>query len=399
MKIVHLVQHYMPGYTYQENYLPAAMAKLGHEVLIVSGVDNPEFYTDVRRAPGETIEDKGVRVVYLKVIYRRLHTPIDGLYELLTKEKPDLIFVHGFLLARSFDLLKYERRHKECAMCADTHETYLLAFNACFSGSLKDRVRRFVYFRLAYRLWRRHMERRYAKVFYVTPPRKTYAVRELGFSEQILFPLWLGAEIESLPYEQKPVLRKKIRAAQGLPADAKILILAGKLDEKKRPAELAEAFLRLNRPGWWLIFAGSMDENIRSHLEMECRDNERIRCTGFLPGDVALEYIAASDLAVYPGAHSVFWEQTVCLGIPALFHEPEPGDAAHLSDPDHPGALFLQTGSADELYDLLSLLIDDGSRLARMGENARRYGEERLSYTQLAKTALEAVENSRMRKR
>ena len=388
MKIVHIVQHYMPGHTYQENYLPAEMKKLGHDVTILSGVDNPEFYTDALHQPGDSITDKDVTVRYVKMQYKSLYTTIDGLYELLTAEKPDLVFVHGFLIARCFELARYANRHPDCAFCADTHETYLLAFNACFSGSLKDRIRRTLYFRIVYRLWRRQMERRYSVVFYVTPPRKTYAMKELGFSEQKLQPLWLGAELESLPYDRKDALRTEIRARLNIPADGKILILAGKLDEKKRPVELAEAFARLNDARWWLAYVGSVEEDIRARIDRAAGGTGRVCYTGFIPGDAVLEYIAASDLAVYPGAHSVLWEQTVCLGIPAAFHEPEPGDAAHLSDAAQPNAVFLKSGSAEELYELLKNLTQDETGLKAMGERARRYGAAHLSYAELAKRAI-----------
>ncbi len=388
MKIVHIVQHYMPGHTYQENYLPAEMQKLGHDVTILSGVDNPEFYTDALHQPGDSITDKDVNVRYVKMRYKSLHTQIDGLYARLTEEKPDLVFVHGFLIARNFDLVRYANKHQDCAFCADTHETYLLAFNACFSGSFKDRIRRILYFRIVYRLWRRQMEKRYTVIFYVTPPRKTYAIKELGFSEQKLKPLWLGAEMESLPYDRKAALRTEIRTRLNIPADAKILILAGKLDEKKRPVELAEAFARLNDARWWLVYVGSVEEDIRERIDHAAGDTGRICYTGFISGEAVLEYIAASDLAVYPGAHSVLWEQTVCLGIPAAFHEPEPGDAAHLSDAAEPNAVFLKSGSAEELYGLLQDLTQDEAQLATMGERARRYGAGHLSYTELAKRAI-----------
>lgn len=388
MKIVHIVQHYMPGHTYQENYLPAEMQKLGHAATILSGVDNPEFYTDALHQPMDTIVDKGVTVRYVKMRYKSLYTVIDGLYDLLTEEKPDLVFVHGFLIARNFELVRYANLHPDCVFCADTHETYLLAFNACFSGSLKDRVRRILYFRIVYRLWRRQMEKRYSVIFYVTPPRKTYAVRELGFSEQKLASLWLGAELESLPYSQKDALRVGIRTRLEMPADAKILILAGKLDEKKRPVELAEAFARLDDAQWWLLYVGSVEEEIRTRIDQAAGSTGRVRYTGFVSGDAVLEHLAASDFAVYPGAHSVLWEQTVCLGIPAAFHEPELGDAAHLSDESEPNAVFLKNGSAEELLNLLKTMTADETLLKTMGERARRYGESHLSYAELAKRAL-----------
>ncbi len=381
----------MVGHTYQENYLPAAMAKLGHEVTIIAGVDNPEFFTETPHTPGDTIEDQGVIVRYVKIRYLRFHTPIEGIFDLLAREKPDLVFVHGFVLARSFGLAGYAKRFPECVFCADTHETYLLAYNACFSGSVRDRIRRTIYFRIVYRLWSRWMQRRYRKIFYVAPPRKTFAVRELKIAQDRLSPLWLGADFETLPYDRKDELRRDLRARLGLPQNAHIMILAGKLDEKKRPVELAEAFLRLNDPGWWLLYVGSVEEPVRARIDRAAGGTGRVLYTGFLSGEAVLEHIAASDLAVYPGAHSVLWEQTVCLGIPGVFYEQEPGDAAHLSDPAGPNAEFLKTGDADELSALLSHLIKNEPLLLEMGVRARQYGEKNLSYAALAKRVMNEV--------
>lgn len=385
MKIVHIVQHYMQGHTYQENYLPAAMAKLGHNVTVISGVDNPDFYKEPLHRVGDEISDKGVAIRYTKIRYKRFYTPVDNLCEILNEEKPQLVFVHGFILARSPQLRSYARRHPDCVFAADTHETYLLAYNACFSGSIRDRIRHFVYFRFVYRLWRRMMEKRYKCVFYVTPPRKTFAMREFGFSERILKPLWMGADLQALPYEQKPVLREAIRERYGIPADAKIMVLAGKLDAKKRPVELAEAFRRLDNDGWWLMYVGSMGPDLRASVETAAGETERIVFTGFISGDEVLEHIAASDLAVYPGAHSVLWEQTVCLGVPAIFYEEQQGDAAHLSDGN---ALFVHHGDAEEILGCLKQLCFDEALLIRMGEQARRYAKENLSYDKTAEKAL-----------
>ncbi len=385
MKIVHIVQHYMQGHTYQENYLPAAMAKLGHDVTIISGVDNPDFFKEPQHKSGDKIRDKGVTVRYTKIGYKRFYTPVQNLYELLCEEKPEFVFVHGFILTRSPQLLRYAHQNPECVFAADTHETYLLAYNACFTDTMRDRIRHFVYFKCVYQLWRRTVERRYCSVFYVTPPRKTFAMREFGFSEHILKPLWMGADFQTLPYEQKPALRGAMRDKYGIPADANIMILAGKLDAKKRPVELAEAFRRLDNANWWLMYVGSLEADIRERIEQAAGETEQIIYTGFLSGNEVLEHIAASDLAVYPGAHSVLWEQTVCLGIPAIFYEEHSGDAAHLSDRN---ALFIHHGDAEEILDRLQKLCADKALLIQMGKRARQYAESNLSYDKTAEKAL-----------
>lgn len=388
MKIVHLCQYYMVGQTYQENYLPAAMARLGHAVTVIAGVDNPDFYTGPARRVGETLTDKGVTIRYTKIHYKSLYTPVEGLYGLLEQEAPELIFVHGFILTRCFALKRYAARHPDAILGADTHETYVLAFNSCFSGSAKDKLRHFVYFRCVYQWWRKYVEKRYKTVFYVTPPRKKYAMEAFGFSEDKLESLWLGADLSTLPYDQKPALRAAVRARYNLPDEARILLLAGKLDKKKQPGELAEAFKRLNPPGWVLFFVGSMDEDARAAVDAALPDDERVFCTGLVSGEETLRYIASADIAAYPGAHSVLWEETVCLGIPAIFYSPEEGDAEYLSDDS---ALFVRRGDAGEISNCLKALTADPEKRIAMGRRARLLGERLLSYDSLAKKALEVL--------
>ena len=155
--------------------------------------------------------------------------------------------------------------------------------------------------------------------------------------------------------------------------------------QKKRPVELAEAFRRLDNANWWLMYVGSTEADVRERIERAAGETEQIIFTGFLSGNEVLEHIAASDLAVYPGAHSVLWEQTVCLGIPAVFYEEHPGDAAHLSDRN---ALFIHHGDAEEILDRLQKLCADKALLIQMGKRARQYAESNLSYDKTAEKAL-----------
>ncbi|MFK1961527.1 hypothetical protein ACIXEH_11290 [Bacteroides fragilis] len=48
-------------------------------------------------------------------------------------------------------------------------------------------------------------------------------------------------------------------------------------------------------------------------------DNEKIHYVGWLSSEKTIEYFFASDLAVFPGTHSVLWEQAVGIGIPSIF--------------------------------------------------------------------------------
>lgn len=385
MKIVHLCQYYMVGQTYQENYLPAAMARLGHEVTVVAGTQNPDFYVGPAHQNGDTLTDRGVTVRFTTIHYKSLYTPVDDLYKILAAEAPDLIFVHGFILTRCFALARYAARHKNCILGADTHETYVLAFNACFTNSLKDRVRRALYFGVCYRIWAKYVQKRYKKIFYVTPPRKKYAVEAFGFSEENLESLWLGADFSSLPYANKEALRGEKRKALGLAPSARLIVLAGKLDEKKRPAELAEAFARLDAPDWNLVFVGSISDELKAAVRNKAGETNRVFFTGLVPGDEALNWIAAADIAAYPGAHSVLWEETAALGVPAVYYAPEAGDAEYLSNDS---AYFVRFGTPDEIEACLRALLGREAELSQMGERARELALASLDYDMLAKKCL-----------
>lgn len=390
MKIVHLCQYYMMGHTYQENYLPKSMAKLGHAVTVIAGTKNPDFYNGPARAEGETVQDGPVRVRYTEIQYKSLFTPVPNLYALLEEEGPALVFVHGFILTRCPQLKKWADAHPEVIFAADTHETWVLAFNACFTNSLKDRVRRFVYFDCVYAWWRRYVEGRYKKVFYVTPPRKAYAMEAFGFSERILAPLWLGADFSTLPYENKGALRGEKRRSLGLDPEARLIIHPGKLDLKKHTGELISAFSRCLKEGlakenWHLVLVGSLTPELEAQARAAAETTGRVHLTGLVSGEEVLNWIAAGDFAAYPGAHSVLWEQTAALGIPAIYYAPTPGDAEYLSDDS---ALFVRKGDEEEVYAALSTLLLLEKDLPEMGNRARALSEKQLDYDAQARDCL-----------
>src|SRR5690606_17293733 len=48
-------------------------------------------------------------------------------------------------------------------------------------------------------------------------------------------------------------------------------------------------------------------------------DGEKIKYIGWIDSNDSYNYFAASDLGVFPGRHSVLWEQAVGSGLPCIF--------------------------------------------------------------------------------
>ena len=94
----------------------------------------------------------------------------------------------------------------------------------------------------------------------------------------------------------------------------------GRIDKRKNIHKLLRAVSELNEPKIKLILIGvpnkEMTETINTLL-----DPKYARAIGWVNPDSIYDYFLASDLGVFPGTHSVLWEQAVGTGLPCIFHE------------------------------------------------------------------------------
>ena len=66
-----------------------------------------------------------------------------------------------------------------------------------------------------------------------------------------------------------------------------------------------------------LIFGPVVDE---VKFKFEELGKDRIILSGAVPSDRVYDYFYAADLVVFPGLHSVMWEQAVASKVPCVFH-------------------------------------------------------------------------------
>ena len=107
MKIVHVMNWYIPDMGYQENFLPAEQQKLGHEVYIITS-DRVPFYQGFENNVGRIIKKRIIGTGESKendVTIYRLPTTFElknggivvfrGLFTKLSGLKPDIVHAHG----------------------------------------------------------------------------------------------------------------------------------------------------------------------------------------------------------------------------------------------------------------------------------------------------------------
>lgn len=406
MKIVHICHNYIDGETYQDNELPEAHARLGHDVTVISTLD---FAGSVDFRVNHSIDNHiytlGLcKIVRLPLCYRSNYrfAVYKGLYEVLEKEKPDLIYFHGLPYFCYYDIVRYKKQH-ECKLAVDFHCDYYNSSHSLISKWLLHKI----LYRSIIQLTHCYVDQYYG----ITPGTIDFVQEMYGLPVGCIKLLPLGGnlckiEAASISIEatdvkvttktatQKTGLGKEIwqkkeqmRAFLDLPIHAKLIVTAGKLDEGKKTVELIEACKKLKTIDFRLIILGPIEKKYQQKIVGAAGNDTRILLLGWQqPADI-YRYFIAADLACFPGSQSVIWQQAICCGLPLICHYWPGGEYL-----DSGGNIsFITEPSVPRLQILLNELLTHESKLKAMTIISRTIGRERFSYDQIARSILNDI--------
>lgn len=315
MKIVHIAPNapYNEGWGYQENYLPRYQALLGHKVILV--VTNTEHKNGKIEETlcTDTVSAEGFRVIRRKI--RKVFNPaltnilsLMDVYDILREEKPDFIFFHGLVSATIFQVCRYKRKlNNKCVIVQDNHLDYNIG---TIPSTIKRRVVRAIY-RMYFRLTKKYI----ARVYGVTPWREVYAQDYFAVPSSMTDVLIMGAADEKLHLNKKAALREEIRKEYNIRPNEFLIVTGAKIDKKKNIHLLMEAVNQLD--GVRLIVFGNVLDDIKDEFERQL--SPKVKWIGFIDSDRAYDFFLSADLVVFPGQHSVFWEQACACKVPCLF--------------------------------------------------------------------------------
>ncbi len=377
MKILHVIQYYNDGYSYQENLLPKYQSKLGHEVVLVTS-DRMSPFADHGRVigPGSYVDD-GFRIIRLPIRgeFKGRFVLFKGLYEVLESEKPDYIFHHEITSPSLLTVAKYKRAHPSTYLAIDNHGDYLN------SGTIA--AWRFLYYRM---LWKNLVARyyRYVDVFYsITPGCKVFAEREIGVPQSKHEMLFLGADSEMFHFDEG--WRRKVRGELGLTNDDFVMITAGKLDRVKKTDLIIKAMKEMDSEKVKLIIVGSIEKNYGAYLDSLIGNDKRIMKIGWVQSSEIYKYLSASDLAIFPGSQSALWQQAVACEIPLLIRYTM--DSEYLIAAGN--GLNIFSDDYREIKQMISILVNNKLMIKEMSEKARFVRDNILSYEKIAQKSLE----------
>lgn len=384
MRILHccLAQFYVDSYGYQENVLPAAHRRDGHDVAIVAStetyIDNAELgYVK----PSSYISAEGIpitRLAYSRGLPHKLARKLRfyrGLYRLIVDFDPDILFLHDCQFLGVHSVARFVSSRPKVTVYVDSHTD--------FGNSARSWLSRNILHRLVYRHCVRVIEPYVTRFYGTLPVRVSFLEQVYGTDSRKTELLELGADDSKIHWERSEEIRSAYRAQLGLRESDYLIVSGGKIDRRKDIVELMKWMTAATRDDIHLAVFGTPSAEMRNEFEM-LSASDSITSLGWLSTEEVYELFLAADLAVFPGTHSVLWEQATGTGCPCIFRK-WPG-VTHLDVGGN--CIFVASSAPEELSRAIEEVLDTNGMLSRMSAVAATEGVRRFSYSEIARRAI-----------
>lgn len=381
MKIVHicLCGPMTDGWNYQENLLTKYQVKLGYEVTVITSKYCYDANGKLTSMQEGTYFFDGIKMIRIN---NRIGN-IDSRFKLyvdfttiLNNESPDIIFVHGVQFLDSRQVVSYAKRHK-VRIFVDNHADFSNSGTNWISLNLMHKI-----------VWGHSakMLAPYTEKFYgVLPARVDFLTEVYGIKRDKCDLLVMGADDDYVREAKHPDNIKQIRKKHGILDDDFLIITGGKIDSFKRQTLLLmEAVQKLELKNVKLIVFGSVENSLKPKV-MELADGNKIQYIGWISANESYRYFASAQLAVFPGRHSVFWEQVAGQGIPMICKKWKGTQHIDLGG----NVRFLEEDSAEAIYNLLNEVITKPEIYNQMLNVANCNAQRYFSYLDIAKRCVE----------
>ena len=384
MKVLHIClgNFYVDNYSYQENMLPKFHKELGLDVEILTSLVSFDSTGKpcLLKEGGHYINEHGIPVTRLEYKNSFISSKLrqyKGTYEALRRSNPSIIFIHNCQFLDIIHVKAYVKRNPDIKVYVDNHADFFNSARTFLSYNILHKI-----------IWRKcaHLIEPYTTKFYgVIPARVDFLKNVYKLPEEKVELLVMGADDEKVKEAKNPNVKKEIRKKYNIKPDDFLIVTGGKIDyAKKQTLLLMQAVKNINKENVKLLVFGSVESGLKEKLNALV-DGEKIQYVGWIPADETYNHFAASDLVVFPGRHSVFWEQAVGTGLPCIFKYWEGTTHVDLGG----NCEFLYEDSVDEIYEVLLSFIKNKDKLDKMRSNAEAKGIQYFSYKEISSKAID----------
>lgn len=382
MKITHiaLCGPVTDNMTYQDNLLPKYHKKMGLDVSMITskyvwdkgsiGIDTRDVYINEYDIRTIRLDNKFKTNIHSK--FKRYYS----LYETLNNENPDILFMHGVQFLDIKIVVRYLEENPQVKLYVDNH--------ADFSNSATNWGSKNILHKIIWKKRAKMIEPYTAKFYGVLPARVDFLKEIYDLPEEIVELLVLGADDEKVERVSVKESKEKTRKLFNIEDDDFLIVTGGKIDKAKRQVlDLINVVAELSDSKVKLIVYGSVIPEMQEQVNRLAK-NESINYIGWINDNQSYELFSAADLVVFPGRHSVYWEQVVAMGTPMVVKYWE--GTTHINIGGN--CKFLYEDTEEELSKVLENIIYDENVYNVLLENAKSEKRNKFLYSQIAKKSI-----------
>lgn len=391
MKIAHINIWYSSDFGYTENMLPKALARLGHEVHLITSNTQIYWYEPLykevyekRLGPGitaaHTFEENGV------IIHRLPHFlfcpfkskfhqfeqfGIHGIYQLLEKIKPDVIQSQGINLYTTFYAARYAKKNN-IKLFTENH-IHKSVFNPRYKvfKSLYNYINPFLTIinnqtELCFPIAKDAEElcRSYYKL-----PKNKIQLQSLGVDTDLFKPF---------DRSKRDIKIQKLRTKFGFKELDIVVIYTGRFTEQKNPICLAKAINNLHNMGhreFKCLFVGKGSKEYQQKI-LDCMGCSII---DFVKVSELPDFYALADIGVWPAQESMSQLDAMSTGLPLIL-----SDTIEVTERIENNGFLYKDNNVEDLSDQLLKLKEAGLRF-KLGEHGSKKVKDRFSWNSIAK--------------
>ena len=382
MKILHIcvTGPYTDGFNYQENMLTKYQVKEGHNVYVIASEWEWGKNGKVEKHSGnsEYVNEDGVSIIRLPikgnhdVFYR--YKKFVGIYEAIEKVNPDIVFIHNLQFFDISKIAKYAKKHS-VKVYADNH--------ADFSNSARSKMA-VLFYKTVWRYMAHVIEPCVTKVYGVLPARVDFLKDIYKLPNEKCELLVMGADDEEVERAGTLANQQRVRNELGIAEDDFLIVTGGKIDEwKTQTLLLMEAINNIKRENVKLLIFGPVSDKIRDKFDV-LLDKNKMRYVSWANTQQSYDYFAIADLVVFPGRHSVYWEQVVGQGKPMICKYWEGTTHVDIGN----NVYFLKSDQKSEIEEVILGFLDNPTQYSLMKSNAEKDDHEKFLYKKISQTAI-----------
>ncbi len=388
MKILHvcLSNFFIDDYSYQENMLTKFHVLQGHEVTVLASLVTFDNYGKSKLLEREStyVSKEGYKVIRVdykkKGIYKinKRFRYYNNIYDKIFTTNPDIIFIHGCQFMDIKQIKRYViKRNERVKVFVDNHADLINSATNWLSKNILHKV-----------FWRycAHLINPYAVRFYGVTPNRCHFLEEVyKLPKERIKLLVMGVDdtlINQIKSSSLDVLMNLEKDLQ-LEKDDFIIATGGKIDYAKNIHLLMQAIIEYDNPKIKLLIFGNLAPEIKN-LFNSLDSHISINYLGWKSHEDIIKLLLISDLAVFPGTHSVLWEEAVGCGIPAVFKYWKGMTHVDIGG----NCVFLEDDSISEIKKVISNIYENRDIYETMLEISVR-NKELFSYSNIAQRALE----------